>query len=102
MIHYYFINVFYHFITLISIIIRMPRHLIARIAKEVDTYGIQLTKRRRLTRRRYLGYGPNFSWHADGKKCFSLSVFLCELPICHRLPIVLFAATSFLFAATFF
>ena len=48
--------------------LHMPRHLVARIAKEVDPYGVQLRKRRRFTRRRYLVYGPlNFCWHADGK-----------------------------------
>lgn len=58
--------------------LHVPRHLVARIAKEVDPYGVQLRKRRRFTRRRYLVYGPNFCWHADGKSVrsiFSLSTF---------------------------
>ena len=45
--------------------LHVPRRIVARIAKEVD--GVQLRKRRRFTRRRYLVYGPNFCWHADGK-----------------------------------
>ena len=45
--------------------LQVPRHLVAQIANEVDPYGVQLRKRRRFTRRRYLNYGPNCCWHAE-------------------------------------
>ena len=46
--------------------IHVPRHLVATILKEVDPVGVQQRRRRRLSRRRYVSYGPNFCWHVDG------------------------------------
>ena len=60
--------------------IHVPRHLVATILREIDTVGVQ-QRRRRLSRRRYVSYGPNFCWHVDGnliKLClrFELKCFI--------------------------
>ena len=47
--------------------IHYPRRLVAEMVREIDPEGVELRRRRRLVRRRYLSYGPNFCWHADGK-----------------------------------
>ena len=46
--------------------IYVPRYLVATILKEVDPVGVQQRRRCRLSRRRYVSYGPNFCWHVDG------------------------------------
>lgn len=46
--------------------IHVPRHLAATILREVDPVGVQQRRRRRLSRRKYVFYGPNFCWHVDG------------------------------------
>ena len=47
--------------------IHVPRHLVATILREVDPVGVQQRRRRRLSWRKYVSYGPNFCWHVDGK-----------------------------------
>jgi hypothetical protein len=44
-----------------------PRRLVATIMKELDPHGVEQRRRRRLSRRKYISYGPNFCWHVDGK-----------------------------------
>lgn len=46
--------------------IHVPRHLVATILREIDPVGVQQRRRRRLSRRKYFSYGPNFCWHVDG------------------------------------
>ena len=46
--------------------IHVPRHLVATILREIDPVGVQQRRRRRLSRRKYVSYGPNFCWHVDG------------------------------------
>ena len=48
--------------------IHYPRRLVAEMIREIDPEGVELQRRRRLVQRRYLSYGPNFCWHADGKR----------------------------------
>ena len=43
--------------------IHVPCHLL----RKVDPVGVQQRRRRRLSRRKYVSYGPNFCWHVDGK-----------------------------------
>lgn len=47
--------------------IHVPRRVVAQVLREVDPEGVQLRQRRRLSRRRYVSYGPNFCCHVDGK-----------------------------------
>lgn len=56
----------WHFLRLVHEIY-VPRHLVATILQEVDPVGVQERRRRRLSQRKYLSYGPNFSWHVDGR-----------------------------------
>lgn len=46
--------------------IHVPRHLVAAILQEVDPVGVQQRRKRRLSQRRYVSYGPNFCWLVDG------------------------------------
>ncbi|PFX16160.1 hypothetical protein AWC38_SpisGene19588 [Stylophora pistillata] len=55
----------WHFLRLVHEIY-VPRHLVATILQEVDPVGVQERRRRRLSQRKYLSCGPNFSWHVDG------------------------------------
>jgi hypothetical protein len=45
--------------------IHIPRTAVAQIIKELDPDGVE-QRRRRLSRRRYLSFGPNFCWHING------------------------------------
>ena len=45
---------------------RILRSLVATILREVDLVGVQQRRRCRLSRRKYVSYGPNFCWHVDG------------------------------------
>ena len=47
--------------------IHVPRGVVARILQEVDPEGVEQRQRRRLSRRRYISFGPNFCWHVDGE-----------------------------------
>jgi hypothetical protein len=47
--------------------LHVPRRLVAKIMKELDPDGVEQRRRRRLSRRKYVSYGPNFCWHVDGK-----------------------------------
>lgn len=58
--------------------IHISRQKVARIIKELDPLGVEARKARRLQRREYISYGPNFCWHMDGK---------CELKISQILQI---------------
>ena len=46
--------------------IQVPRHVVAQLMREIDPNGCEQRKSRRLTRRKYLSPGPNFTWHVDG------------------------------------
>ena len=46
--------------------IHVPHRAVAQIIKELDPDGVEQRRRRRLSRRRYLSFGPNFCWHIDG------------------------------------
>jgi hypothetical protein len=46
--------------------IRVPRKDVARILQELDPEGTLQRRSRRLQRRRYISFGHNFCWHADG------------------------------------
>jgi len=35
--------------------------------KDIDPEGVQERRSRRLRRRAYVSYGPNFCWHVDGR-----------------------------------
>ena len=45
--------------------IHIPRRAVAQIMKELDPDGVE-QRRRQLSRRRYLSFGPNSCWHIDG------------------------------------
>ena len=47
--------------------LHIPRGVVARILRELDPEGTLQRRSRRLKRRKYTSYGPNFCWHADGK-----------------------------------
>jgi hypothetical protein len=47
--------------------VHVPRRVVAEILNEVDPEGVQQRRRRRLSRRRYISFGPNFCWHVDGE-----------------------------------
>ena len=36
--------------------------------KEIDPDGVRERRARRLTRRNFISFGPNFTWHIDGKR----------------------------------
>lgn len=46
--------------------IHVPRRIVAQLLRELDPEGTLQRRSRRLARRRYTSYGPNFCWHADG------------------------------------
>lgn len=46
--------------------INVPRALVAEIMRDIDPVGVQLRRRRKLKRRRYVNSGPNYCWHVDG------------------------------------
>ena len=46
--------------------LRVNRSNVLTIMRELDPEGVELRKRRRLHRRRYFSYGPNWVWHVDG------------------------------------
>ena len=45
----------------------VPRDQVARILRDLNPEDARERQARRLNRRRYFAYGPNFSWHMDGK-----------------------------------
>ena len=47
--------------------VNVPRSRVACIMKEIDPEGVQERRSRRLRRRAYVSYGPNFCWHIDGR-----------------------------------
>ena len=49
--------------------IHVPRHKVASILRELNPEATEQRRSRRLSRRRYLSYGPNFCWHVDGMCC---------------------------------
>ena len=62
---------------LISKGIRCRREDVRKMVCDKDPEGVQLRKRRRLRRRKYLSPGPNFVWYIDGNDklkpyCFSI------------------------------
>ena len=48
--------------------INIPRQVAATIMKEIDPDGVRERRARRLTRRNFISFGPNFTWHIDGKR----------------------------------
>ena len=51
--------------------LQVPRNTVAKLLRKIDPDASMLRQQRRLVRRRYFAYGPNFSWHADGKLVFA-------------------------------
>ena len=47
--------------------VNVPRSQVASIMKDIDPEGVQERRSRRLRRRAYVSYGPNFCWHVDGR-----------------------------------
>ena len=45
---------------------QVPRERVANLLGELNPDGTRERRRRKLTRRRYISYEPNFSWHVDG------------------------------------
>ena len=63
--------------------ISVPRRVVATIMKEIDPEGVRERRARRLTRRNFISFGPNFTWHIDGKCCiFLASAIVKHVPIC--------------------
>ena len=58
--------------------IHVPRQRIATILRELDPDATCRRRSRRLSRRRYISFGPNFCWHVDGK-CKN---YLVKFPSC--------------------
>ena len=48
--------------------INIPRQVAATIMKEIDPDGVRERRAGRLTRRNFISFGPNFTWHIDGKR----------------------------------
>ena len=48
--------------------INIPRQVAATIMKEIDPDSVRERRARRLTRRYFKFFGPNFTWHIDGKR----------------------------------
>ena len=46
--------------------IHVPRSKVATLVRELNPEASLQRRRRRLARRRYMSYGPNFCWHVDG------------------------------------
>lgn len=46
--------------------VHVSRQKVASIIKELDPLGVEARRARRLQRRAYISYGPNFCWHMDG------------------------------------
>ena len=44
----------------------VPRHVVSTYMKDIDPVGVRERRSRRLRRRAYVSYGPNFVWHIDG------------------------------------
>ena len=56
--------------------INIPRRVVATIMKEIDPEGVRERRARRLTRRNFVSFGSNFTWHIDGKYCILLFLTL--------------------------
>ena len=48
----------------------VPRRTVANILLELDPEASIFRQQRRLVQRRYMAYGPNFSWHVEGTLFF--------------------------------
>ena len=46
--------------------IHVPRRKVERILREINPEASMQRRERRLRRRTYFSYGPNFCWHVDG------------------------------------
>ena len=44
----------------------VPRHVVSMYMKDINPVGVRERRSRRLRRRAYVSYGPNFVWHIDG------------------------------------
>ena len=55
----------WHSLRLIHHIV-VPRRKVASILRELNPDAVLQRRSRRLTRRKYTTYGPNFCWHVDG------------------------------------
>ena len=53
--------------------LQVPRRTVANILHEIDPEASMIRQQRKLVRRRYLAYGPNFSWHVDGEMKYLIS-----------------------------
>lgn len=60
--------------------INCRREDVRKIIKELDPEGVDLRRKRRLRRRKYVSQGPNYAWHIDGHdklKPFGFSIHGC-------------------------
>ena len=48
--------------------INIPRQVVATIMKKIETDGVRKRRARRLTGRNFISFGPNFTWHIDGRR----------------------------------
>ena len=65
---------------LISQGIHCRREDVRKIVKELDSEGVELRRKKRLHRRKYVTKGPNYVWHIDGHdklKPFGFSIHGC-------------------------
>ncbi|XP_060555726.1 uncharacterized protein LOC132716460 [Ruditapes philippinarum] len=46
--------------------LKVKRHDVMRLMREIDPEGVRLRKAHRLIRRKYCAQGPNYIWHVDG------------------------------------
>ena len=56
------------------------REDVRKIMKDLDSHGVELRRKRRLHRRKYVTRGPNYVWHIDGHdklKPFGFSIHGC-------------------------
>ena len=65
---------------LISQGIHCRREDVRKIVKELDSEGVELRRKKRLHRRKYVTKGPNYVWHIEGHdklKPFGFSILGC-------------------------
>ena len=62
--------------------IHVPRKDVARILQELDPERTLQRRSRRLQRRRYISFGSNFCWHADGINIYIILRLKLYLKIC--------------------
>lgn len=75
--------------------IHVPRRRVAKILKELNPSASQQRRSRRLVRRRYSSYGPNFCWHVDGKLSYQrLHVWSNKIILVPNLTVIQFIVSD--------